>query len=66
MKTLGKIPISPDKVMKNEELINLQGGMGYDWCCWCGGHTVMGGASTYDQCQDLCSEAFEALGYWYC
>jgi len=26
MKKLGKIIISPDKMMKNEELINLQGG----------------------------------------
>jgi hypothetical protein len=26
MKKLGKLSISPEKIMKNEELINLQGG----------------------------------------
>jgi hypothetical protein len=44
MKKLGKLTISPEKIMKNEELINLQGG--YDgggtppcdsqlWLCYC-------------------------------
>ena len=28
MKKLGKLTISPEKMMKNEELINLQGGYG--------------------------------------
>ncbi len=33
MKKLGKLTISPGKIMKNEELINLQGG--YDVYCEC-------------------------------
>ena len=33
MKKLGKLVISPEKVMKNEELINLQGGYS-GTCAW--------------------------------
>lgn len=33
MKTLGKISINPDKILKNDELINLQGG-GCDCTCF--------------------------------
>ncbi len=33
MKKLGKLTISPEKIMKNEELINLQGGYG-GTCAW--------------------------------
>jgi hypothetical protein len=38
MKQLGKLSISPEKIMKNEELINLKGG-GYEQgtCNWSGG-----------------------------
>ncbi len=32
MKRLGKLTISPGKIMKNEELINLQGGYEADDC----------------------------------
>jgi len=32
MKKLKKLEISPEKIMKNEELINLQGGGGGDVC----------------------------------
>ena len=43
MKKLGKLSISPEKIMKNEELINLQGGYGGGlppcdtqlWLCYC-------------------------------
>ena len=35
MKKLGKLTISSEKMMKNEELINLQGG--YDVACKCEG-----------------------------
>ena len=35
MKTLKKISINPEKVIKNEELVNLKGGyMGNFKCCW--------------------------------
>ncbi len=37
MKKLSKLSISPEKIMKNEELINLQGG--YDILCECYDHT---------------------------
>jgi hypothetical protein len=71
MKKLNKLSINPEKIMKNQELINLQGGgQPYgshgSWCCWCGGYTMMGGVSTYDSCQSHCSEAYNAYGYWYC
>ena len=32
MKKIGKLTISPEKVMKNEELINLQGGYEHEKC----------------------------------
>ncbi|MGF1586469.1 MAG: hypothetical protein ACFCUM_14180 [Bacteroidales bacterium] len=35
MKKLGKLEISPEKIMKNEELINLQGGDGGYPSCSC-------------------------------
>ena len=36
MKKLGKLSISPEKIMKNEELINLQGGYDGAYLCRCG------------------------------
>jgi hypothetical protein len=32
MKKIGKLTISPEKIMKNEELINLQGGYEHTGC----------------------------------
>ena len=51
MKKLNKLVISPEKIMKNEELINLQGGYGgscdahapeseCNGTCWAGVHQV--------------------------
>ncbi len=35
MKKLGKLSINAEKVIKNEELVNLRGGyMGNFKCCW--------------------------------
>jgi hypothetical protein len=34
MKKLGKLSINPEKIMKNEELINLQGGEINYLCCF--------------------------------
>jgi hypothetical protein len=35
MKKLNKLIINPEKVIKNEELVNLRGGyMGWFKCCW--------------------------------
>jgi len=62
MKKLGKITISPEKIMKNEELINLQGGY-QGWCCFCEGHGIMY-ASTQDQCTLYCDLVYNAIGYW--
>lgn len=37
MKKLSKLSINPEKVIKNEELVNLKGGyMGNFKCCWSG------------------------------
>ncbi len=73
MKKLGKLSISPDKIMKNEELINLQGGyQGY--CCWCtNGPTSFGFmlAADSSNCSSLCNEAYDHIapgtyGEWWC
>ena len=34
MKKLGKLTINPEKVIKNEELVNLRGGYNM-YLCWC-------------------------------
>jgi hypothetical protein len=72
MKRLGKLTISPEKIMKNEELINLQGGYGYEpgTCAWQGGsgysgicdvsrYTAEYWSNTYggNWCCDSCHEA---------
>jgi len=39
MKKLGKLTIAPEKVIKNEKLVNLRGGYGdgfYCYKCYCG------------------------------
>jgi hypothetical protein len=41
MKKLGKLVISPDKVMKNEELLNLQGGYEHTGCVCYGGNSTL-------------------------
>jgi len=75
MKKLGKLSISSEKIMKNEELINLQGGAGYDNCCQC--YTanmywfpIMIGPTSPQECIELCEEAYHldpyASGYWHC
>ena len=64
MKKLGKITISTDKVMKNEELINLQGG--YDTgCCICiNGLAMLAG--NYNECMEFCFQLTHYPGNWYC
>ncbi len=68
MKKLTKLGISPEKIMKNEELINLQGG--YDVTCTCEqfdsstgewfiiGSGICGGFTS-------CAECGYALTNWY-
>jgi len=57
MKTLGKLQINSDKLVKNEELISLKGG--YENACYCmcdgGGH--MAGSTGSLNCNSLCLEA---------
>jgi natural product precursor len=53
MKTLKKISINPEKVIKNEELVNLKGGA-YDYACYCNGH-YLGDRDTAMQCASLCA-----------
>ncbi len=62
MKKLVKISISPEKIMKNEELINLQGGYSGGcpiYFCQCTG-TLGTWAGSYCSTQ----EAEAAIAYW--
>ncbi len=62
MKKIGKLTINPEKVIKNEELVNLKGG--YDvfwtWTCTCEGLSpdfwfeVIGGEDALLDAQDIC------------
>ncbi len=57
MKKLCKLTISPDKVMKNEELINLQGG--YDFgcvLCMCGDYSFW-----WNECYSTQQEMFDDI-----
>lgn len=42
MKKLSKLSINPEKVIKNEELINLRGGEYEDTSCTCDAHLADG------------------------
>ncbi len=63
MKKLGKITISPEKIMKNEELINLHGGY-QGWCCYCDGKAILAGPSNMEECQDQCNMLYDVTGFW--
>jgi len=59
MKKLGKITINPEKVIKNEELINLRGGTyGGSGCCSCtilfysGEELTQPACNNYSDCDD--------------
>ena len=49
MKKLGKLTINPEKVIKNEELVNLRGGTYADLCssgnCYCCTTSAQGGVT---------------------
>ena len=73
MKKLGKLSISPEKIMKNEELTNLQGG--YDtMCCHCYLSDMYWVSwmltATEETCHSLCHEAYHldplSGGMWKC
>lgn len=69
MKKIGKIQINPEKVMNNEELLQLRGGYAEN-CCMCRrvgeelGYMI---GATPENCHILCAEAyFGAYGTWDC
>jgi hypothetical protein len=53
MKKLNKLGITPEKILKNEELINLQGGYG-------------GGSGLYCRCEGYDGGSSFDLGSGYC
>jgi natural product precursor len=58
MKTLKKLSINPEKVIKNEELVNLRGG--YDeYECVCGGDRFFAKANS---CADAIQWAIQRCG----
>jgi len=65
MKKLGKLSINPEKLIKNDELVNLRGGYegGYGsqkiWNCYCGFET---GTPTFEICAGDTVEALQAAG----
>ncbi len=62
MKKLGKLSLSPEKIMKNEELINLQGGYGFGcFLCQCGdGYTAW--ATCYETKQEMFDDILAKCG----
>jgi len=77
MKKLGKLSINLNKVMKNEELVNLRGGQyeyGYSACCMCKDADknflgfIVGTAGPYD-CYLDCRKSLDrtdVVGVYYC
>ena len=70
MKTLGKLHINPDKIMKNDELMALRGGYGGELWCLAHGPTCIfqvGGCSypgSENICRQACPDYIE--GAYYC
>ena len=79
MKTLKKLAINPEKVIKNEELINLRGGMYRCWC-WCDdpgtegdqyhlcGSSIVGGSPSSSGCMSDCDAVYgvtNVTGFYY-
>ena len=57
MKKLNKLEINPEKIMKNEDLISLNGGSN----CWCftqpqghGDVCITGSAGSLEECTQMC------------
>ena len=73
MKKLKKLLINPEKVIKNEELVNLRGGeYGPTACCLCkDGNTQLGyivGVTEY-LCDYECGNFYQSNtvhGFWVC
>jgi hypothetical protein len=66
MKKLNKFQINSEKLMKNEELLNLKGGYG-GACCLCYYPLMhMLGATGPANCRELCKYAGFDGGRWDC
>ncbi len=79
MKKLGKLSINVDKIIKNEELVNLRGGMFRCWC-WCDdpneegdqyllcGPAIVGGTPGSSGCLADCDTLYgvqNVTGFWW-
>ena len=65
MKTLGKLKINPEKVIKNEELVNLKGSYSGVNCCYCDGHGILLITRESD-CYTECVTLWGTAGHWLC
>lgn len=59
MKKLGKLSINPEKVIKNEELVNLRGGYEMEVECRCDGDRFF---ALGDTCLDVINWAIARCG----
>ncbi len=71
MKKLKKLLINPEKVIKNEELVNLRGGSYEGPCCMCkDGNGAIGYVvgTTMEECGADCKVAYPATteAAWLC
>ncbi len=65
MKKIGKLSINPEKVIKNDELVNLKGGYGTGCCqCWRDKNIIVG--SSPSECNSDCYNAYSTFGTWIC
>jgi hypothetical protein len=68
MKKIGKISINPEKVIKNEELVNLRGGYGGPGCCMCtvvyysGQQETLAACNGYTDCRDAERDLWSSIG----
>lgn len=67
MKTLGKLKINSEKLLKDEELKNLQGGLSYECCCfYCSGCAPTCGIAIIPEGYEPNSWAAEQGNYEFC
>jgi natural product precursor len=66
MKTLGKLSLNPENIIKNDELVNLRGGYEGPPCCYCAGHGFMLLIDNASECSYECLNAYGVFGFWLC
>jgi hypothetical protein len=64
MKTLGKLEINSEKIMKNEDLIILRGGYDPNNCCVCALNGIHMPAANAADCDKYCDGL--GGGVWNC